>query len=186
MRKLLIAISLLLALGSSAQTKMSQVFRQMPDEIIPYLSENNRLDLIDFADSNMKAEVHNLLEGRSELKKMTDDYAFLSLNEASQIEMRLLDVSTPVDSSMSILCVVSTYGVGLRDSKVDFYSLKWKKLDSSQWAMLPPQSFIAALDEKLPVLTVSPLSDLDIEILNEKKTTKDLSKVLKWDGQMFK
>lgn len=186
MRKLLIAISLLLTLGSSAQTKMSQVFRQMPDEVIPYLSENNRLDLIDFADSNMKAEIHNLLEGRSELKKITDEYALLSLNEATQIEMRLLDVSIPVDSSMNILCVVSTYGIRLRDSKVDFYSLKWRKLDSSQWAMLPSQPFTAALDEQQPILTLSVLSDLDNEFLKEKNETVKTSTILKWGGQMFK
>jgi len=158
----------------------------MPDEVIPYLSENNRLDLIDFADSNMKAEVHNLLEGRSELKKITDEYALLSLNEATQIEMRLLDVSIPVDSSMNILCVVSTYGIGLRDSKVDFYSLKWRKLDSSQWAMLPSQPFTAALDEQQPILTVSVLSDLDNEFLKEKKETVKTSTILKWGGQIFK
>lgn len=185
MKKLPIALSLLLTLGSSAQTKMSQVFRQMPDEVMPYLSENNRLDLIDFADSNMKAEVHNLLEGRSELKKITDDYALLSLNEATQVEMRLLDVSTAVDSSMNILCMVSTYGTSLRDSKVDFYSVKWRKLDSSQWVTLPLQPFTAALDEKQPLLTVTPLSNLDAEMLNEQKEGDKLSTVLKWNGEKF-
>ena len=186
MKVLLIAISLLLTLGSSAQTKMSQVFRQMPDSVVPYLSENNRLDLIDFADSNMKAEVHNLLEGRSELKKITDDYALLSLNEATRIEMRLLEVSEPVDSSASILCVVTTYGIELCDSKVVFYSAKWRKLDAAQRAVLPLQPFTAALDEQQPVLTVTPLSDLDTEMLNEQKEVEKVSTILKWNGKMFK
>ena len=37
----------------SAQTlKMRDVFRQMPDSLMPSLSQNDRLDFIDFIDSN--------------------------------------------------------------------------------------------------------------------------------------
>ena len=66
-----------MALGSSAQTPMSQVLKQMPDSLVPYLSENNKLDMIDFLDSKMKAEVHNLLDGKTELITLTERDGFL-------------------------------------------------------------------------------------------------------------
>ena len=41
---------------ASAQDLMIRdVFKQMPDSLMPYLSQNNRLDFIDFLDANMKA-----------------------------------------------------------------------------------------------------------------------------------
>ena len=82
MRKILLGTALFLTLGASAQVTMRQVFKDMPQTMIPYMTGNNRLDMIDFIDSNMKAEVRNEMDGKSEMKIMTDDYAFMTLNEA--------------------------------------------------------------------------------------------------------
>ena len=62
-RGLMAGIFLCLTLTVMSQTTMRDVFRQMPDSIVPYLTENNRLDFIDFIDSNMKAEVTNAFGG---------------------------------------------------------------------------------------------------------------------------
>ena len=42
------------------------LFAEMPDEVIPYLTKTNRLDCIDFMESNMKAEVRRLIEYEAE------------------------------------------------------------------------------------------------------------------------
>lgn len=185
MRRLFIAISLLLTLGSSAQT-MSQVFKQMPADIIPYLSENNRLDMIDFIDSKMKAEVRNLYEGKSEMLKLTDDYARLVLNEGSQMEMRLLDVSQPVDSMTKILCVIRTYGAEYKDSQVEFYSSRWRKLNTQQYVTLPDWLFTASLDEHEPALTLTSSSLLDRPASAEQKEKEKKLTILKWRNGLFK
>ena len=40
------------AAGARAQgIEIRDVFRQMPDTVVPYLSQNNRLDLVDFVDA---------------------------------------------------------------------------------------------------------------------------------------
>ena len=59
--------------GSAAQQTISEVFREMPDSLLPTLSKNNRLDMLDFMASGMKAEVTNRLGGRSEMTALTDD-----------------------------------------------------------------------------------------------------------------
>lgn len=63
MKRYLIAALCALAVGqvSAQDLKMRDVFKQIPDSLVPYLSQNNRLDFIDFLDSNMKAEVRNKL-----------------------------------------------------------------------------------------------------------------------------
>ena len=75
MRRLLYSCIFALIASSSVAQELTirDVFRQMPDSLMPYLSTNNRLDFIDFLDSNMKAEVKNQFDGKSEMTVMTDD-----------------------------------------------------------------------------------------------------------------
>ena len=56
MKRYLIAALCALAVGqvSAQDLKMRDVFKQIPDSLVPYLSQNNRLDFIDFLDSNMR------------------------------------------------------------------------------------------------------------------------------------
>ena len=66
MKKLLMGWLLSVALCAPAQhLTIRDVFKSMPDSLMPYLSNNNRLDFIDFMDSNMKAEVKNQFGGNS-------------------------------------------------------------------------------------------------------------------------
>ena len=59
-------IAVMAALTAGADTvNLRNLFVEMPDTVIPYLSRNNRLDFVDFMDSNMKAEVTNALGGKS-------------------------------------------------------------------------------------------------------------------------
>ena len=67
MRKTTLLFCLLWALGLSAQITVRDLLKSMPDSVIPYLTENNRLDMIDFMESNMDAVVTNTLGGKSQL-----------------------------------------------------------------------------------------------------------------------
>ena len=58
---------------SAQDVTIRDIFKQMPDSLMPYLSQNNRLDFIDFLDSHMKAEVRNTLGGTSEMTALADD-----------------------------------------------------------------------------------------------------------------
>ena len=187
MRKILLAATCFMALGSSAQTLMSQVLKQMPDTIVPYLSENNRLDLIDFLDSKMKAEVHNLLDGKTELLTLTERSAVLQLNEASRLDLRLLDVTEPVDSALQVICLVSTLGTDVRESRVVFYSVHWRQLPSAQYLTLPAEMFTASFtnDEKQPVLTLRMTHQLDYPATDEQKPIGESVTNLKWNGKIF-
>ncbi len=58
------AIAVLLMSPLSAQTA-KQLFRAMPDSILPLLTTNNRADCTDFMDSKMKAEVVNVFKEKT-------------------------------------------------------------------------------------------------------------------------
>lgn len=187
MRKAIIAICLFYTLGSSAQTTMSQVFKTMPNEVVPYLSENNRLDLIDFIASNMNAEVTNLLDGKTKLTKLTEDGASLLLNEAVRMDLRLLNVSDTIDNARQIICMIRTYRGGECGSQVSFYSVGWKKLKTSDFITLPNEIFSAEFLENAEdinlVLTFNhPLDKVASE--DQREAPKELRKY-NWDRKTF-
>lgn len=110
---------------ASDSLNVRKLFAEMPDSVIPYLTKNNRLDLIDFMDSNMKAEVTNELGGKSLMTALTDDSLSLRLNDACQIQLMLV-------ADKRWLCLVSTIGVENEwsQSVVDFYTTSWQRLET--------------------------------------------------------
>ena len=77
------------AFSASAQT-VREAIKEMPDEVLPLLTKNDRLDFIDYLASNAKAEVKNKLGTPSEMTALTDDYAHIRLTEVSEVSMKLL------------------------------------------------------------------------------------------------
>ena len=182
-------LCLLWALGLSAQTTIRDLLKSMPDSVIPYITENNRLDMIDFMDSNMDAVVTNALGGKSQMLKLTDQYVSIQLSESSSVAMRLLDVPTPVDSLPQILCLVRTYDSGIRESTVSFYSLTWRPLSTTDYFSQPDYMYSATIGDEEPCLTLRRESRLDT--LGEEETekteeTKEILTILKWDGIFVK
>lgn len=183
MRKIFISLFMFVCFGVSAQeVTMRDVFKQMPDSLIPYLSSNNRLDFIDFIDSKMDAEVANSLGGKSRMQKLTDKYVSLALNEAASLEMMLLPVSEPVDSTSQIICMIRTYGKDIRESTVDFYSMKWRLLKTSDYLTPATDMFVATLNEETSTMTLTPEVKLDTPANEEQKELVKTSITLKWNN----
>lgn len=109
---------------------VKQLFAEMPDSVVPYLTRNNRLDFIDFMDSNMQAKVTNLFGGNSVMTALTADSLSLQLNESCQLDLLLLPVLQPVDSLRQVVCLVHTFkgGTEMAESSVDFFTTDWKPL----------------------------------------------------------
>lgn len=122
-------------LGLHAQTKptMATLFKTMPDSIMPYLSQNNRLDMIDFMEAKMKAEVTNLLSGRSTMTALTDDSLSISMNDVLTVDMHAIETSEPVDSSNVVIYLQRTYRIDGQQAEVvvDVYSATWRHLSSN-------------------------------------------------------
>ena len=194
----------------AAQTTLvKEVFKAMPDSLTPYLSNNNKLDFIDFKESSMDANVSNALNGTSTMDILNDRFLSLTMNEASTMQMRLLPVSTPVDSMQQIICVVRTVGVQSKQSVVSFYSCSWRPLDCSiqgcydeaellvQPEGMSTERFHEIKDIFTPSMVYAVLSPDDdsmtITLSEHKASLDDLVDIeavkksikLKWDGKSF-
>lgn len=145
-RQFIILIGLLLAVsGRAGDLLMKEVFRTMPDSLMPYLSENNRLDFIDFMDSGMKAEVRNTLGGTSEMTALTVDSLSIRMSEALRVDMLLLAPSQ--EDTCRVVCFVQTYGTDSLslESTVDYYTTTWQQLAVAPELSASDKRRIAAL-----------------------------------------
>ena len=89
--KVLLLLMILPCMNTFAQsTNMHTVFSNMKDEILPILTKNSRLDLIDYIDNNMQAKVRNRLDGFTTMETLTDNYCRIKLAENSSMEIKLL------------------------------------------------------------------------------------------------
>lgn len=207
----MILVAVLASIGANAQKKveMRDVLKQMPDTVISYLSTNNKLDMIDFIDSHMKANVTNAFDGTTTLDTLTNDYLKISLTPASTLEMRLLPFgNTGAGAAGQVVCMVVTYGDGVKESEVRFYSTEWNLLSDIdnpishdkllRYAASDPAvggdvhkigDFLCAEASLSPsdcVLVVK--LALPVYVADNKIYTKslDVSKTFKWDGGAFK
>ncbi len=119
-------------ISAGAQT-MEKLFSTMPDSIVPVMSKNNRLDCIDFFQSNMKSNVQNLLGGKSRINELTDDYINLSPTTSSQTEIKILATS----SGEKLIMVAYTFSAPGKETTIAFYTPQWERLKTSDYITMP-------------------------------------------------
>jgi hypothetical protein len=128
------------ATSVQAQTlKAGDAFRQMPDSILPYLTANNRLDMLDFMDSHMKARVQNKFDGYSEMLSLADDSLTIQMSAVMRLTLRMVTSAEEVDGSRQLISLERTISQTSADADgkmqpktiryQDFYSVLWRKLD---------------------------------------------------------
>ncbi len=130
MKRHIVAISMMLVClcNMSAQTvEMRDCFKTMPDSLLPYLSANNRLDMIDFIDSGMEAKINNAFDEPCYLDTLSTDYLRLRLTGSSVMEMRL-SKSPEILPDSSNYMIETRHSMGRRSKveTVERYTQKWQ------------------------------------------------------------
>jgi len=138
MRKITLFLLLAVSVSAFSQVTMRDCFLKMPHDVMPYLSENNRLDCLDFIDSKMDAKVKNVFDNEITLDTLTSQYLSMSLGEGCRVEMRLFPLSA--DSAEQVLCIATTYGDSVRESSLHFYNPQtWRPIAADSLFSLPVQ-----------------------------------------------
>lgn len=115
---------------NSQNMHMAELFKQMPDSLMPYLTTNNKLDMLDFIDAGMEAKVNNKFDGESILCELDSTYLRLKLNTSVEVEMKLLSSSNILkDSTKHIICLVTTYGDLIKESVLNLFTSKWNSIE---------------------------------------------------------
>jgi len=122
MRKITVIALLCLALNAGAWD-VKEALHNIPDTIFPSLSRNNILDMVDFKEANMKAEVANRLGGKSEMLRLTGNFTEIKLSDNCIAEMKTVNID-----GEDRICLVETFTAPAAQSSITFYDSKWKRL----------------------------------------------------------
>ena len=150
MKTRLFALGLwLLAFTSQASAQdlmIRDVFKQMPASLLPTISENNRLDMLDFMDSKMKAEVKNRLGGTSEMTALTDSTLTIRMSNALQVDMLLLESGSSASSDKEIICLIETFGCDSLslESTVRYFTTSWQPIPQTPQLSVSDQNTISS------------------------------------------
>ena len=118
-------LSLVTLLYAEAQTPIRSWLVSMPDSVMPLLTKNDRLDLIDFYEARMRAVVNNRFDGKSSLDTLTENFLRISYTPSADVTMKLL----PVNDTTDILCMATTAKAMVNDSRIAFFDMQWQPLD---------------------------------------------------------
>lgn len=140
MKKILIIICFLTCwLGVSAQS-LREVWIEMPDSILPYLSKSQRTELADYVEMKAEPAVLSTFGDSVRIERMTNNYLLLRANEATRLEIKLLDNNT--------LALVQTWMAPAAESKLSLFNLQWQPKE-------------AVVDYKVNIVKPDSMSDED-------------------------
>ena len=90
----------------------------MPDSILPYLSKSQRTELADYVEMKAEPAVLSTFGDSVRIERMTNNYLLLKANEATRLEIKLLDNNT--------LALVQTWMAPAAESKLSLFNLQWQ------------------------------------------------------------
>lgn len=134
MKRILATIALATTCFAStlAQQKatMADVFRAMPDSIMPTLTQTNRLDMLDFNEARMRAAVTDRLDTEATLDTLTNRFLSIQLAKSVAVQMRLLPASSALpDTADWLVAVVCRYGSPSVEAELRLYTSKWQAVE---------------------------------------------------------
>lgn len=103
---------------------IDSLFCHVPQNILPLLESNARLDMLDLYNCGMAARAENIFGGTSQMLAKGHDFVRIRLTDVSEWELKVLPSSPD-----TILCVVHTLKGVAGDSEVAFYGSNWSKLE---------------------------------------------------------
>jgi hypothetical protein len=112
---------LLIALTCSAQ-KMGELFKTMPQYVLPGFSEADKIMLL--VDTALTSIPYPL--GNIERINYTDDFLKIKTSSRGTLQIKLL----PLINNTKIVCVVKTVCGQACDSQIQFYSTEWNPIES--------------------------------------------------------
>ena len=112
---------------------LRSLFINMPDSIMPALTKSERMDFLDYMDSNMKARVQNKLGGESEMIELKEDMLSVRTSQSGRMDMVLF----PYKKGTNLICIIKTVTAQYDDSRLTFYNEDWTPVGSKSLIELP-------------------------------------------------
>jgi len=126
MKYIIIFLFTLTTISGYGQT-LSDLFKSMPQEILPGFTEADKTMLL--VDTSLTVIPYAL--GEIERVSYNDTYLYLRTSDVGTLQLKLL----PLVNNTYIICMIKTVCAKACDSNIRFFSTDWKPLDSS--SLLP-------------------------------------------------
>ena len=110
--------------GEEGAPTIESVFVNLQVDELSVLSEMNRLDLLDYANYGMKAQVENRYGGKTELTLKTEDYLHFDLTTVSELDVIFLTG----EKGDTLVGILSTLTAPFGYSRFRAYSLHGNRL----------------------------------------------------------
>lgn len=133
MKRILIAILLLLCVNFTKAADLRTLFIDMPDSIMPMLSRNDRLDFLDYMDSGMKAKATNRLGGESVMTDFSERSLTIMTSKSGRKDIVLFDRK----KGSSLICVITTVTAKYSDSRLAFFNEDWTPVPTESVVDVP-------------------------------------------------
>lgn len=164
MRRLLFMMLAMLITMTSQAKNIREIWLSMPDSLISYLDKSKRIEMVDYIDMKVKADVKNALEGTSVMDTLTNDYLQVTLNEACTLQMRIL----PSENGDTLFCLVKTLRGPLPESEVTLYRQDWQRKNTlsfnAQELITKPDTMSASSFTELKKLLDIPIVEARLSI----------------------
>ena len=118
MKKTLIIICFLTCWLCVSAQSLREVWIEMPDSVLPYLSKSQRTELVDYVDMKADPAVLNAFGDSVRIERMTNNYLLVKTSKVTRLEIKLLDNNT--------LALVQTWKAPAAESKLSLFDLQWQ------------------------------------------------------------
>ncbi|QUB76984.1 MULTISPECIES: DUF3256 family protein [Prevotella] len=118
MKKTLIIICFLTCWLCVSAQSLREVWIEMPDSVLPYLSKSQRIELADYVDMKADPAVLNVFGDSVRIERMTNNYLLVKASKVTRLEIKLLDNNT--------LALVQTWKAPVAESKLSLFNLQWQ------------------------------------------------------------
>jgi len=106
----------------------SELFVILPEPALLPLTVSDRLNLIDLYKAEEEATIENRFDDSCSILRLTDDYLQIQTG-GNTVELFLL----PMINDSKIVGLIQTVCAPVCDSRLDFYTISWKKLTASSF-----------------------------------------------------
>ncbi len=96
----------------------------MPADMTPYLTLNQKKEMIECYNMGVDSRVDNKLSGKTTVDTLVADYGRFILSSAYSVEI----IRLPYIDNDTILCKIDTYNAPAKKSRISFYDLHWQEL----------------------------------------------------------
>lgn len=125
---LTIALTVIAHTTAWAATDMGDIWGNIPQNIVPTIEANRRMDMTDLYRAGQPARATTLLGSEAQITVMGDSYMAVRLSESNILQIKSIETAKG-----SLYIVIRTIYAPAASSSIEIYDHNWQRLDSRRY-----------------------------------------------------